>query len=111
MISVAEMHRKTNLLYLNDSRYLNQCAIAHKHNIDSFMFDNSKCPSLRSSNRIKLFVPRALNRCFESSFVLRSIKKWNSLSEHFKMIPPCETKLFKTRVKKEMIGNKLNFPE
>lgn len=82
-----------------------------KHNIDNFKFDTSKGPLLRSCNRITLVVPRARNRCFEKSFVLRSILKWSCLSEHFKMISQYETKLFKTRVKKEMIGNKLNFPE
>lgn len=81
------------------------------HIIDNLKFDNSKCPALGSSNPITLMIPRAENRCYENSFVFRGIRKWNSISEHFKLIPSYEAKLFKTKVRKEMIGNKLNIPE
>lgn len=110
-LSITEMHTKANLQLLSERRSLNHCTIAHKYNIENFKFDNSKCPSLRSSNRISLVIPKARNRCFEKSFVLKSIKKWNSIPELCKRIPCDETKFFKTRVKKEMMCNKLNFPE
>lgn len=38
-----------------------------------------------------------------------AIKRWNSLSESYKSVE--DVKFFKNRVKKEMMINKLNFPE
>lgn len=45
----------------------------------------------------------------EHSLSVLSIKYWNSLPERVKMID--SLKLFCTRVKQEMMQNKLNFPE
>lgn len=110
-MTVEEMHNESGLLLLSNRRKLNQSTLAHKHNISQFVYDNLKHPSLRSNLRITLLVPRANNRCFENSFLLKGIKLWNNLSKSLKSIPIYETKLFKTRVRKEMYGSKINFPE
>lgn len=102
------MYKKAGLLYLADRRSLNQCSLLLLISTSLIILN------LIIANVVPyvlVIVLRAWNRCFVNSFVLKSINKWNSLSDHFKMIPCYETKLFKTRVKKEMIGNKLNFPE
>lgn len=110
-LSIDEMHTKSNLLFLSARRSLNLCTAVHKHNIVNFQFDNTKSRTLRSSTCITLTIPKVRNRTFERSFVFKGIKCWNSIPELCKRIPSDEPKLFKTRVKKELLINKLNFPE
>lgn len=105
------MHEQAGLLRLGERRTLNQCAITHKHEIAQFSYDHNRNPSLRSSTKISLIVPRPHNRCFEKSFIYTCIKKWNGLPENLKSIPNVEVKSFKTRVRKEMDLNNINFPE
>lgn len=63
---------------------------------------------LRSNRKPLLNKPKSNSRTFTDSFVIRSRKMWNILSEDFKKIK--DVKLFTTRVKKELFLNKLNFP-
>lgn len=110
-LSIEEMHSRSNLLLLTDRRALDQCTSVHKHNIENFEYNNTKRRVLRSSNLITLIVPKIRNGTFERSFIFKGIKYWNSLPEHCKRIPIDEPKLFKLRVRKEMLINKFNFPE
>lgn len=85
-ITVQEMHKKAGLLILEQRRQLNQCAIAHKYSIEQFKFDHVRNPSLRSSTRINLAVPRP-NQCFEKCFVYSSIKTGTTYQKHLNLYP------------------------
>lgn len=58
---------------------------------------------------ILFVVNRAKNVKYEKSFIAQSIMLWNKLSQALKCTQ--DVKLFKTRVKSEIMQCKLNFPE
>lgn len=89
---------------------LNKTTLAHSYDIEHFMYHHLEHPALRSNTQITLYVPKPRNRCYENCFVYKSIKLWKSLREANKSTTCYETKLFKTRVRKEMENNNINIP-
>lgn len=64
---------------------------------------------LRSNRKILLNIPKSNCKQFSKSFALKSRKMWNHLNEDLKRIR--DVALFVTRVRRELLQNKLNFPE
>lgn len=92
---------------------INLIASAHKRREGFYtLTDRSTSEhNLRSVNKLLLDTPKICTMKFEKSFIISSIKLWNQLCEDHKEIPPNKYQLLKLRIKKEMLQNKLNFPE
>lgn len=102
-------HVKNKLLYLNQRRKASLQKYVHSL---SYVVTNLKTPisrNLRSTGKVLLKTVRAKTKKYERLFVHQSALLWNDLSEDMKSIR--NFKLFKTRVKCELLLNNINFPE
>lgn len=83
-----ELHRRANLLTLQQRRNLNLITPTHVRKIPQFrLFDAiEKNKMLPSDNKKFLVVPFANNVKYEKSFVMLAIKRWNSLNECYKIL-------------------------
>lgn len=63
---------------------------------------------LRSNRKILLAITRPQKNKFTKPFPYQALKLWNSLPENIKRIAEIDN--FVTRVKKELLHNKFNFP-
>lgn len=114
-LSTVELHRLSNLLDLKGRRKLNLLKLAFKMKERGFLQSEAhevvvkKSMFLRSHNQNRLNVVRSRYAKHEHSFSVLCVKYWNLLPENVKNTD--NLKLFCTRVKREMLQNKLNFPE
>lgn len=65
--------------------------------------------SLRSNRKLLLKETKCNNVKYEKSFKVAAIKYWNKLPEEIKRIR--NIKQFATRVKQELLLEKINFPQ
>lgn len=105
----AEAHHESNLLLLKDRRDSHLLKLAQRRSFEPDNLRQSNRLMLRSANRILLKETRACNKKIGNSYIARSLKIWNSIPEELKLIT--DLNYFKTRIKKEMLLNNLNFPE
>lgn len=104
-----QAHLESNLLFLKDRRDTHLLKLAQCRSfINSNRVQNTG-QQLRSTNRILLKETKANNAKYGKSYIVRAVRIWNSIPEEIKLIP--DLNCFKTRIKKEMLLNNLNFPE
>lgn len=106
---VIKAHRDNNILLCVERRNLNLLKFAHKKSFKGCNLQQHKGRDLRSTRKLLLNLNRSKSKIYSKSYVLRSRKFWNNLSEDIKRIR--DVTLFSTRIKKELLMNKLNFPE
>lgn len=108
-----ELHKRANLLWLQDRRNLNLIISAHQRREGFYKLKvpQQNSHTLRPAASTNLHMPYMNNKKFENSFIIKSIRLWNQISNDLKETLPSKYHLVKTRVRKEMILNKLNFPE
>lgn len=102
-------HVDCSLLKIRDRRMISLLKYAH---IKSFNRSNVQCHNsrqLRSSRKLRLKVRKCKTRFLERSFIIRSVRLWNTLPENLKEIRNYYN--FKSHVKTEVLLQKLNFPE
>lgn len=102
-------HRENSLLMCHERRELNLQKYAHKKSFIAQNLRRHQGRELRSNRKLLLKIPKSNCRIFGKSYVFKSRKMWNSLNEDLKKIR--EVKLFTTRIKRELLQNRLNFPE
>lgn len=129
--SIDQMHADARLLKLVDRRRLHLLKVAYKMNKLGHCFleigpagpgnkskpnpannlDNSQVNKMtfRDSTRGKLNINRINCASYERSFMVSCARLWNVMRSELK--ESNTTKLFVSRVKKEMLLSKLNFPE
>lgn len=106
---VLRAHRDNNILLCIERRNLNLLKFAQKKSFNRCNLQQHKGRELRSNRKILLNLRMSKTKVYSNSYVLRSSKLWNNLCEDLKRIR--DVKLFSTRIKKELLMNKLNFPE
>lgn len=104
-----QAHIKSKLLYLNQRRTTSLLKYAHTQSYNPDNLKKINARTLRSSQKTQLKAQLAKNTKFEKSFVYQAVTQWNGLSQETKSIR--NFKLFKTRIKCEMLQNNINFPE
>lgn len=82
---------------------------AHKKSFIASNLRRHQVRDLRSNRKLLLNIPKSNCRIFTKSFLYKSKRMWNILNEDLKRIR--DVKLFVTRVKRELLQNKLNFAE
>lgn len=102
-------HKNCKLLTIKARRELYLLKYAHLRSFNHLNLKNHSSRNLRSASKMMLnsIIPR--NRTYEKSFIYQSTRMWNHLDEEIKLIR--NYKAFVTRVKMELLQNKLNFPE
>lgn len=106
---VIRAHRNNNILLCMERRNLNLLKFAHKKSFKRCNLQQHKGRALRSNRKLLLNLRMSKTQIYSKSYVLRASKLWNNLSEDFKRIR--DVNLFSTRIKKELLMCKLNFPE
>lgn len=106
---ILNAHRENNLLLCSEGRGLNLMKYAHKKSLNASNRRPHHVRELRSNRKLLLKVTAAKNKKCSKLMYVYICKLWNSLSEDLKRIR--EVKLFTKRIKKELLLNKLNFPE
>lgn len=108
-VNTATAHSDCSLLYLEDRPRMFLLKSGH---LQSFIPSNlvrHQPRSLRSTRKILLKSDRPRNSKYEKSYVHTRTWYWNMLPEDLKKIRIVEN--FKTRIYKELVLGKLNFPE
>lgn len=108
-VGTHQAHIKSKLLYLNQRRNTSLLKLAHSLSYNPCNLKQPNIRILRSSRKTLLKETAAKTKKFENSYVYQSVMQWNKLSEDLKSIR--NFKLFKTRVKCELLLNNINFPE
>lgn len=104
-----EAHRRNNLLLTKERQLLHLLRYAQLKSFDRTNLRPHHLRTLRSNRRLLLLDNRVRHTKYGKSFVHKAIITWNSLDEELKKI--CDIYLFNTRVRSEILQNKLNFPE
>lgn len=104
-----QAHITSGLLYLEQRRKASLLKYAHNLSYDHTKLKDTPTRNLRSAGKILLKTPAPKTKKYERSFYHQSLKMWNDLPEDYKAIR--NFKLFKTRVKSELLLNNINFPE
>lgn len=104
-----DLYVQSRLLKTKDRRILSILKFGHRLSYVSTNLKEHGERSVRSTRKLQLKIPRAHKGKFEKCFVYRACKLWNQLPEVIKKLRLMYN--FVTRVKRELLLQKLNFPE
>lgn len=108
-LSGDELHKKGRLLNTRTRRKMTLLKYAHQLSYHNCNLKDHNTRSLRSNRRILLKQKMAKKTKYEKCFIYQSIKLWNNLPEEIKQLRLMFN--FTTRIKKELLLEKINFPE
>lgn len=106
---IEQAHIRCNLLYVKDRRNLSLLKYAHRLSFDRSNLREVNVRQLRSNQKLLWKTKLVKYSIVEKSFVAKAPKLWNMLPEDHKKIRNIYN--FKTRITKELLQQRLNFPE
>lgn len=108
-VDTQEVHKKSNVMSTINRRNFMLVKYGHKLSHDQNNILPYRERNLRSNRKILLKTRKFKTAKVEKSFLSKSVKYWNSLPEELKKVR--DNSCFATRLKKEMLLGKINFPE